>query len=278
MQKNTYIKNNSSKFIEVKGEDSHDFLQGLITNDINKCNNNIVYSCLLSPQGRFIADFFIIKIYNSYLIEIHEKYYDTFYNKLKIYKLRSNIEISKNNNFLSYVIFDKISLKHNDIILFDDPRNDNIGKKIYIEDKKLKNFDIFKNRKEISLDSYKEILMKNIIPYTPIDLIVNKSLLLENNFQNTNSIDWKKGCYVGQEITARMKYRSLLKKKIYVLEVMSGNLNPKDVLIYKSINIGIAISKIGKYTLCMLKINIIKNLSADKNVIKLESSVVLKFL
>ena len=56
--------------------------------------------------------------------------------------------------------------------------------------------------------------MKNLVPNSTTDLIENKSLLLENNFQNINAIDWNKGCYIGQEITARMKYRSLLKKKI----------------------------------------------------------------
>ena len=62
----------------------------------------------------------------------------------------------------------------------------------------------------------KENLLKNLVPNSLIDLIENKSLLLENNFQNINAIDWNKGCYIGQEITARMKYRSLLKKDKYM--------------------------------------------------------------
>ena len=65
-------------------------------------------------------------------------------------------------------------------------------------------------------------MIKNLVPFSHYDLEENKSLLLENNFENLNSISWDKGCYVGQEITARMKYRALLKKKIYTLNIVSG--------------------------------------------------------
>ena len=70
------------------------------------------------------------------------------------------------------------------------------------------------NPKKISrkYKSYRELLIKNLVPDTTKDLIINKSLLLENNFDTINAIDWDKGCYVGQENTARMKYRALLKK------------------------------------------------------------------
>ena len=80
-----FIKQKDSKFLIISGEDSKDFLQSLITNDINKCfNNNLIYSCLLTPQGKFIADFFISTYSGKYLIEIHEKLFDYFLSKIKI--------------------------------------------------------------------------------------------------------------------------------------------------------------------------------------------------
>ena len=107
-------------------------------------------------------------------------------------------------------------------------------------------------------ETYKEILMKNLVPNSTDDLIVNKSLLLENNFDNLNAIDWDKGCYVGQEITARMKYRALLKKQLYSLEIVKGEININDDIILDEINYGKVISKVNQYILCMLKIELVE--------------------
>ena len=75
-----YYKNNESNFISISGEDHKDFLQNLITNDINACKKeNPIYSCLLSPQGKFLVDFFIIKINGQYLIEVHSKFIENFF-------------------------------------------------------------------------------------------------------------------------------------------------------------------------------------------------------
>jgi len=251
MEQNYYIKNINSKFIEVKGRDSAEFLQGLITNDIYKCNNskNILYSCLLSPQGKFLADFFISKPGNYFLIEIHKKYFETFCNKLNMYKLRSKVEINQNTELISLIFFNKdISQFSGSFNSFKDPRNNNLGIKIYINSKS-SDLKIIDKVKEFNYDFYKEILIKNLIPNSTDDLIEKKSLLLENNFQNINAIDWNKGCYVGQEITARMKYRSLLKKQIYNLELISGYLQIGEKIYLNEIHIGEVISKINQYLL-----------------------------
>ena len=273
MTNNYYIKNIFSKFIEIEGDDSINFLQDLITNDINKCNKDrSIYACLLTPQGKFLADFFISKIDNIYLIEINKKYYDSFISKLKMYKLRSKVNIKENNEIQSIILFSENKLYEiNSIISFRDPRHKKIGHIIYLDKDCLESLSI----KEYNYDFYREILIRHLIPHTPDDLIENKSLLLENNFQNMNAIDWNKGCYVGQEITARMKYRSLLKKQIYVLEIISGDIKPGDNIIEKEINIGNVISKVDKYVLCMLKIHFVKN---KKNEIKINSNIILKFL
>ena len=163
------------------------------------------------------------------------------------------------------------------MLSFQDPRNSNIGHKLYLNKNNFEKIKI-NNLFEKKYDLYKEILMKNLIPYTPDDLYENKSLLLENNFQNINAIDWNKGCYIGQEITARMKYRSLLKKQIYALELLSGNISTGDDIILKDINIGSVISKTGQYVLCMLKIYLIENKSFNKEKIKTDSNALLKFL
>ena len=276
MANNYFIKNIFSKFIEIQGDDSENFLQGLITNDINNCNKeNSIYACLLTPQGKFLADFFISKIDDYYLIEIHKKYYENFIIKLNIYKLRSKIDIKENKEIKSIILFSENEMQEiNSIASFKDPRHEKIGTVIYLDENALKSLPI----EERNYDFYRETLIKHLIPFTPIDLIENKSLLLENNFQNINAIDWDKGCYVGQEITARMKYRSLLKKKIYVLKLISGNINPGDDIIFQDIILGNVISKVNKYILCMLRITLIEDKKLNKDEIKISSNTIIKFL
>ena len=139
MTTNNYVHLIDSKFVNISGDDRKDFLQGLITNDIKKCNSdNPIYACLLTPQGKFIADFFITEDNSDFLIEIHEKFFSDFLKKLNIYKLRSKVSICEKNDYISLVIFEKNeSLKFDkETINFTDPRCKNLGKKIYINQKK----------------------------------------------------------------------------------------------------------------------------------------------
>ena len=275
MKTNYYFINNNSRFINIAGDDRQDFLQGLISNDINACNrNNPIYSCILSPQGKFLADFFVIELDGSYLIEIHNRFFDNILQKLQLYKLKSKVIISENNSYLSCVLFinKKIAVP-NHLISFQDPRNNNIGIRYIL------NTDNSSSLKKlgftpVDINYYKEILMKNLIPYSPDDLIVNKSLLLENNFQNINAISWDKGCYVGQEITARMKYRALLKKKIYTLEIISGSIQVGEKITINDISIGEIISITNKFAIAMLKIDAANAVIKKDNVIDLSNAKV----
>jgi len=141
MTTNKYVNLIESKFISISGDDSKNFLQGLITNDINKCDSkNAIYSCLLSPQGKFLCDFFIKKGKEKYIVEIHNKYKEEFLNKLNIYKLRSKIVIDENEEYNSIIIlfFDDLLKLSSEIINFIDPRNNNLGIKIFVKKKRNK--------------------------------------------------------------------------------------------------------------------------------------------
>tara|TARA_B100000470_G_scaffold185379_1_gene150587 strand:+ start:110 stop:949 length:840 start_codon:yes stop_codon:yes gene_type:complete len=275
MKTEYYFINNDTRFINIAGDDRQEFLQGLITNDINACDRyNPIYSCILSPQGKFLADFFVIELDGSYLIEIHNRFFDNILQKLQLYKLKSKVIISENNSYLSCVLFinKKITVP-NHLISFQDPRNNNIGIRYIL------NTDNSSSLKKlgftpVDINYYKEILMKNLIPYSPDDLIVNKSLLLENNFQNINAISWDKGCYVGQEITARMKYRALLKKKIYTLEIISGSIQVGEKITINDISIGEIISITNKFAIAMLKIDAANAVIKKDNVIDLSNAKV----
>ena len=273
MTTSNYVNLIDSQFISISGDDRKDFLQGLITNDINKCNPNTpIYSCFLSPQGKFIADFFVADREKNYLIEIHKKFMSGFLDKLKIYKLRSKITINDNEDFESLVILENNNLlqSNSDIINFIDPRNKKLGRKVYIKLDRINDFKNKYNLQEVKFKSYRELLINNLIPFSPDDLIINKSLILENNFEKINAIDWDKGCYVGQEITARMKYRALLKKSIRAVEIISGSVNPGNKILNNQNAIGEIISCFNNLAIAMLKIDNANEAFKNKKILRTE--------
>ena len=274
MEDSYFFHHTNSRFFKIFGIDSESFIQNLITNDITKCSKDkIIYSCLLTPQGKFIADFFIFKQNNIYFFETNKKFYNNLLQKLKIYKLRSRINIEEVNLF-SYSIFN-FDYNFNYLIQQSDPRNNNLGNKLILKNEiELSN----KNIKIIEETKYHEILILNNTPYSSIDLDENKSLLLENNFENLNAIDWEKGCYVGQEITARMKYRALLKKKLYPLKIKKGEASIDMELISDGKKIGEIKSIANSYILAILNIEFVDELKKITNIIKLDDALMLEFL
>ena len=271
-----FYKNSKSQFLSIEGEDSTEFLQNLITNDINKCSkDNIIYSCLLSPQGKFLSDFFILKKDEKYLIETHSFFYEKLLKKLNLYKLRSKVHINEVNNLHSYSEFGDLQKDQDTFIFNIDPRNKNIGLKlIHLK----KNPEILDSLNEINEEKYHQILIQNTVPLSHYDLEENKSLLLENNFENLNSISWDKGCYVGQEITARMKYRALLKKKIYSLEIKEGSPLIGQLIKDNENEFGEIISIKNDSVLAMLKIELAEIKINKKKQIKTNEGLVLEFI
>ena len=271
-----FYRNDNSRFLSVEGKDSSDFLQNLITNDVNKCTKeNIIYSCLLTPQGKFIADFFIFKKDDNYIIETHSLFYETLLKKLKLYKLRSKILINEITNLCSYSVFSELNNNMNFIIFCADPRSNKIGNKLIC---KSEDSEILKNVKEIDEKKYHEILIQNTVPLSHFDLKENKSLLLENNFENLNAISWDKGCYVGQELTARMKYRALLKKRIYSLIVKDGIPQIEQIIIDDENNYGKIINVENNSILAMLNIELAESKINEQQKIKTNDGLVLEFI
>ena len=271
-----FYKNSNSQFLSIEGKDSNEFLQNLITNYINKCSeDNIIYSCLLSPQGKFFSDFFILKKDEKYLIETHSFFYEKLLKKLNLYKLRSKVHINEVNNLHSYSVFGDIQKDQDTFIFNIDPRNKNIGLKLIHLKRDPKILDDLNN---ISEEKYHEILIQNLVPLSHYDLEENKSLLLENNFENLNSISWDKGCYVGQEITARMKYRALLKKKIYSLEIKDGSPIIGQLIKDNESEFGKIISIKNNFVLAMLKIEVADKKIITKKQIKTNEGLILEFI
>ncbi|PPR47025.1 MAG: tRNA-modifying protein YgfZ [Alphaproteobacteria bacterium MarineAlpha5_Bin9] len=257
-----YIILNDIKFLFIKGVDKYEFMQSIITNDINKTNNKVIYSCLLSPQGKFLSDFFISLNNEGFIIEINEIYLKDFIKKLDLYKLRSKVEIINNNDFKLLIILNSSInpnleegdfIDSNKTIHYVDPRNKKLGTRLIIKKNDIEKYIEKQNLIKTDENIYLQLMIENKIPNSIYDLEINKSLLLENNFENINAIDWNKGCYIGQEITARMKYRALIKKSLTTFDLTSGKINKGDNIFHNEKNVGIVKSVVNSKGLALIR-------------------------
>ena len=224
----------SKSFISIKGEDSIDFLQNIISNDIKKVtDNNSIFASLLTPQGKFLFEFIILKTKNIFFIECNNELIKELFNKLYNYKLRSKVEIKIEDNLISIDIpFKKFKnlninisnlINYKNYIIFEDPRIKNTLARAIIEQSKIKEF---LNDLEIELSDEKYLLEKKLfnlgIPSKDIIKLQNEIFSLEANFLELNGIDQKKGCYVGQENTARMYLKNKVNKRLFALQIIKG--------------------------------------------------------
>ena len=236
--KNVYILDDRA-ILYLNGEDTKEFLQNLISNDINKVSEtNTCFASLLSPQGKFLYEFIIIKHKSGYLIDCEKSQADELYKQLSIYKLRSKVEIlNLSNEFVvaafsheKFLTFDEaqdvsgFTLKYREDPIFLDPRNKQLGarliinlEKLYLSLKKLDLRDA--NRNEYYSFSHK----LGIVP-KDLNKLQNKLFGIECNYEELNGIDFKKGCYVGQENTARIKLKNKLSKRLLPINIIEGKL------------------------------------------------------
>ena len=226
----------SKSFISIKGEDSTDFIQNIISNDIKKVtDNNCIFASLLTPQGKFLFEFIIFKRKNIFLIETNSELTKELFNKLYNYKLRSKVEIKIEENLISidipFIKFKNLNINkfnlinYKNYLIFEDPRIKNTLARAIVEQSKIKEF---LNDLNIELSNEKYLLEKKLfnlgIPSKDILKLQNQLFSLEANFLELNGIDQKKGCYIGQENTARMYLKNKVTKRLFALETISGKL------------------------------------------------------
>jgi len=233
-------------FIEISGEETKDFLQNIVTNDLNKIKENFtIFSSIFTPQGKYLYEFFIYKIKDKYLLECEKEIVLDVIKTLNVYKLRSKIDlIDVGKQYFSFAVssetLKEINKKQNKkpLIMCADPRNQNLGAKIIsnIEnvDNIIKNFDL----KKIDKHRYYEKSFLLGIPQLNLNKLKDKIFGIENNLDELGGIDFKKGCYIGQENTSRIKLRNKLRKRILPIQKISGEIKENDVIKYHNNEIG----------------------------------------
>ncbi len=191
--------------IEVAGADRVGFLNGLVSNDVAKAApGRAVWAALLTAQGRYLADFFIFYDGERLLLEAPRDSVPELIRRLNRYKLRANVQLADRTDELR-VYAAWAGMPPQVPLTAPDPRLREAGTRLL---------------SETALSATAEAADYAIwrlglgLPDGPPDLEPEKTLLLEAGFDELNGIDWQKGCYMGQELTARMKYRGLVKRRL----------------------------------------------------------------
>ena len=267
MEKDQIILLEDRGLISITGEDTKNFLQNIITNDIEKVSfSSSIFSALFTPQGKYLFEFFLIQTKNGYLLDCDNEFTKEIINYLLKYKLRSKIEITdiSTDYVIGLISSEKFldiqesenktddTIEFRDSPLFLDPRNKNLGARILSSLEKLhltiKKLDL----KIVKPDAYFAKAHSLGIPIKGIKNLKDQLFGLEANFEELNAIDFKKGCYIGQENTARMKLKEKLRRRLLPIS-STEKLNLGEEIFYNKIKIGkILIEQ--PYPFCLVKV------------------------
>jgi len=252
MKNSVYILEDRA-IIYINGEDTKNFLQNLISNDINKVtDNSSCFASLLTPQGKFLYEFIVIKHKTGYFIDCEKSQSEEIFKQLSLYKIRSKVEILNLSNEFVVASFDYekyLSIKGaKDILGFTfkyredpiilDPRNKNLGARLIINLEKLY---LSLKKLELKDDKIENYYIQShklgIVPKN-LNKLQNKLFGIECNYEELNGIDFKKGCYVGQENTARIKLKNKLSKRLLPIEIIHGKLSEDEKIYNNEAEIG----------------------------------------
>ncbi len=266
MKKNVYILEDRA-ILYINGSDSKDFLQNLISNDINKVTAEFsLFASLLTPQGKFLFEFFIIKHKSGYFIDCEKNQCKEILKQLNLYKIRSKVEILNLSNEFVVACFEYekylsmegakdvsgFTLKYREDPIILDPRNKKLGARLIINLEKL-----YLSLKKLDLNSdkidnyYSKSHKLGIVP-KDLNKLQNNLFGIECNYEELNGIDFKKGCYVGQENTARIKLKNKLSKRLLPLEIIEGHISEGEKIYIKDTEIGKVLID-GKYSFALIK-------------------------
>ena len=194
--------------LSLTGSDRVSFLQNLITNNVDDPSTSLVYAALLTPQGKFVADFFVVLEADRLLIDVATSHAAALFQKLSMYRLRAEVQIEEAEIIVS------LGTSPAPAAALPDPRHPALGWRHYGET-------------DISDDTDWDALhVTHMIPRTGVEL-TGDTYILEAGFERIKGIDFRKGCYVGQEIAARMKHKTELRKGLALVS-FEGSVGPGD--------------------------------------------------
>lgn len=211
--------------LQLSGPDAAEFLNALVSNDVAGQPGPdglppAAYAALLTPQGKFLHDFLIVTLNDGrLLLDVAAERRADLKRRLTLYRLRAKVEIAELDGWSGYALFGSGQMpvaparpEAGGGVLFTDPRLPALGWRLWLPP------GVEPEQPVVNASAYEEHRIALGVPDGARDIEVDKGLLLENHFEALHGVDFRKGCYIGQELTARTKYRGLLKKQLYRIE------------------------------------------------------------
>ena len=233
MTENRYVKLSERGLITVGGPDRKEFLQGLISNDIEQVSPvRAIWAALLTAQGKYLHDFFIVEIDDVFYLDCEAERLMDLGQRLSRFKLRAEVDLGIADGFGVWACYGTEALARADLesepgiakslaegTVYCDPRISDIGARAVLSVKSAGAYWQKLGIEPGSAADYDRLRISLGLPDGSRDMVVEKAILLENNFDPLHGVDWNKGCYIGQELTARTKYRGLIKKRLIPVEI-----------------------------------------------------------
>jgi len=198
--------------LRITGEENVAFLQNLVTNDVAKLGQGLVYAALLTPQGKYLADFFLVPDGEAILLDVKSDLAPGLQQRLAMYRLRAKVDLEATDIAVTR------GLGAAPPGAFADPRDPALGWRAY---------GATGGPATIDWDALR---VSHLIPETGVELRPDETYILEAGFERLSGVDFRKGCYVGQEVTARMKHKTDLKKGLARVSVV-GDAAPGDEIV-----------------------------------------------
>ena len=243
----THVRLPNRGLLRVSGEDAEDFLQNLVSNNIARASaDTAVYATLLTPQGKFLHDFFAIRDDAGFLLDCEADRLPDLKRRLTLYKLRAKVELSDETE--NWQVLAILNGEAEGALVFADPRHDGMGRRAILPAETTVEGD------EAPFEAYEARRIGLGLPDGSRDIEVEKSFLLEHRMDEFNAIDFKKGCYVGQELTARTKYRGNVRKKLTRVAVEGDLPEPGTPVLADGIEVGTIRTGLGGEALAVLRI------------------------
>jgi folate-binding protein YgfZ len=250
--------------LAVSGPDRVDFLQGLISNDASKVGpGRAIWAALLTPQGRFLNDMFVAHGGNdTLLLETERDRAAALAKKLSLYKLRSKVGVEDRSAALEVaVVFGaraEAATSLSGAVAFADPRLAELGVRVIAPTGAAAGLLTARGFSPAPFEAYEALRLGLGVPDGSRDLLVEKALLLENGFDELNGVDWQKGCYMGQELTARTKYRALIRKRLLPVRIEGTLPAPGTSVVDGTQEVGEMRSGSGGRGLALLRLDAVK--------------------
>jgi folate-binding protein YgfZ len=251
--------------LAVGGPDRVEFLQGLISNDTTKVSpGRAIRAAMLTPQGRFLNDMFVADDGNgTLLLETERERTAALARKLGLYKLRSKVTVEDRSPAMEVaVVFGpgaETMLPFEGAVGFVDPRLPELGVRVLAPAGRIAGTLAARGITAAAIETYDALRLQLGVPDGSRDLVVEKALLLENGFDELNGVDWQKGCYMGQELTARTKYRALIRKRLLPVRVEGALPAPGTTIFKDGQEVGELRSGSGNRALAMLRLDAVQD-------------------